>query len=159
MPLNLRQCFWVSDPLPPPPPSGLPIPITANINRLYTYLYLGVSFVQSRYCLVIIWPSKYSIVVCPWQFSSDDIDLLIPCGIGDITMLLITVAEKDKRCLGATITACRGNLRRGVGANYGVSRKITTCRGKLRRVGPNYGASGQYYSVPVCVEFESIWLL
>ena len=40
------------------------------------------------------------------------------------------------------ITACRGNLRR-IEANYGVSGKITECRGKLRSVGPNYGVSGQ----------------
>ena len=39
------------------------------------------------------------------------------------------------------ITAWRGKLRR-VGANYGVSGTITACRGKLRRVGANNGVSG-----------------
>ena len=71
-----------------------------------------------------------------------------------------TVAEKDKRRAGgklrrirATTMACRGNnygmsgqqLRR-VGANYGVSGQITACWGKLRRVGANYGVSGQITS-------------
>ena len=42
----------------------------------------------------------------------------------------------------ATITSCRGKLRR-VGANCVVSGQITSCRGKLRRVGAIYVVSGQ----------------
>ena len=44
------------------------------------------------------------------------------------------------RRVGATITACRGKLRR-VGVNYGMSGQITTCwpnyvvSGKLRHIG------------------------
>ena len=44
-------------------------------------------------------------------------------------------------------TACWGNITSCQGNNYGVSRQITACRGKLRRVGANYVVSGNNYVV------------
>ena len=54
------------------------------------------------------------------------------------------------RRVGATITACWGQLR-SVEENYDVSGQITSCQGKLRHVEANYGVSGQITCVCVCL--------